>query len=216
MKNVFACVLLAAFIGLVFTGCHRQQPRMKKPVIYVYSNTKQPVEVKLAFNGTLKATYPLYQNGWKFMADTNGNLMDTKTGETYQYLFYDGLSAVEYKSFTEGFCVKTDTVIDFLKHTLTYLGLNEKEQNDMISFWIPELNEKAFSLMRFKTNEACNEGATLKITPAPETEIRVMLEFLPANTYQEIREQKLKPATRSGFTVVEWGGVNLQNTLPEL
>lgn len=211
MKRYVLSSLIIVLCILTVSGCHRTRPMQKKPIVYIYSDKKQEVNVKLDFNGTLRATYPLYKTSWTFMADVDGSLTDTKTGEQFQYLFYDGLSNAGYGHFTEGFSVKTDTVIDFLKHKLSYLGLNEKERNDMISFWLPELNEKEFAFIRFRMNNNCNEVSTLKITPRPYVEIRVMLEFLPMDLYIPLEEQKLSPNHRKGFTVVEWGGTNLSN-----
>lgn len=49
----------------------------------------------------------------------------------------------------------------------------------------------------------------LKITPKPDTVIRVMMQFKGVNNYKEIDEQKLYKVERKGFTVVEWGGTEL-------
>lgn len=201
--------MLLSVIIAFSPACKKPYREVRKPVVYIYPDKKQEVSVQLHFNGTLRATYPLYNTSWNFMADVDGSLTDTKTGEQYQYLFYDGVADINYPAFTEGFTVKTDTVIDFLKHKLIYLGLNEKERNDMISFWLPELNEKEFVQIRFRLNDDCNEIAKLSITPKPETEIRVMIEFRSTDAYKALPAQKLSRHQRKGFTVVEWGGVNL-------
>jgi hypothetical protein len=216
MKKIIGLVL--AFIGLlsVFTGCRPRRYVSKKPVIYVYPEKKQKVSINLDFNGTLRATYPLYKNNWEFMADTDGSLTDLKTGEHFQYLFYDGYSNADYTLYKNGFCIKTDTVVDFLKHTLAYIGLNEKERNDMISFWLPELNANEFAFIHFRLNNGCNDVAKLKISPRPDTEIRVMLEFKGTDSPFPVKEQQLFQCKRKGFTVIEWGGVNLDEILPAL
>jgi hypothetical protein len=211
-KNLllFTVLLTGAWM---FAGCKPHRKVVRKPVIYLYPEKQQQVSVQLQFNGQLRATYPLYQDQWSFMADTDGSLTDTKNGEKYQYLFYDGLSNVEYAPFTSGFAVKTDTVVQFLQHQLKYLGLKDREYHDMISYWLPDLNEKPYTLIRFRPNKNCDEMAKLNIQPQPETEIRVMMEFMPMDTYTALPAQHLPKGIRKGFTVVEWGGIRLDETL---
>ena len=59
-----------------------------KPVIYVYPQNTTTVNIKLNFKGTLGFTYPKYNNGWNFIADSNGIL--NIGNKKYHYLFYDG------------------------------------------------------------------------------------------------------------------------------
>ena len=46
----------------------------------------------------------------------------------------------------------------------------------------------------------------MEITPVPDSILRVHMVFKRIEEPVEIREQTLKPFTRKGFTVVEWGG----------
>lgn len=52
--------------------------------------------------------------------------------------------------------------------------------------------------------------AKLLITPKPDSILRVILVFKPLKKYIEIEPQELKPFTREGFTVVEWGGTQVR------
>jgi len=195
---------------VLVTSCQkRARPVAKKPVIYLYPETRQEVTVKLNFNGKLRATYPQYKNAWNVVADPQGNLTDVTSGHSYQYLFYDGLADVNNDPFTQGFTVNNDSLIPFLQHSLAYVGLNQKEYNDMISFWIPEMNEKKFCLVRFRVGNDCNEISSLAISPQPKTEIRVMIEFITTDEFIPLKKQVLPHYERKGFTVVEWGGLNL-------
>lgn len=205
----FASLLLGLFL---FTQCKTRQPHRetRKPVVYIYPQKKQPVTIELNYKGVLRATYPLLKNNrWEMVADVDGKLTDPVSKKQFNYLFYDGVSNANFTPITEGFCVKNDTLIQFLERSLTCLGLNSTEQNDMISYWLPELNEKQFSLIRFKLNDACNEISILNISPKPTTEIRIMIEFMAVDSYRAVKQQKLVELHRKGFTVVEWGGVNL-------
>lgn len=48
--------------------------------------------------------------------------------------------------------------------------------------------------------------AKLEITPAPDTLLRVFMAFYPSEEAVDIPAQEITPCQRQGFTVVEWGG----------
>jgi len=50
------------------------------------------------------------------------------------------------------------------------------------------------------------EIAKLKTTPEVDTEIRVFMAWKPSDVWVNIEEQELKSTERKGFTLVEWGG----------
>ena len=51
----------------------------------------------------------------------------------------------------------------------------------------------------------------LIIEPKPDNIIRVMMIYKPLNEFILVKEQKLDEVSkRNGFTVVEWGGTELQ------
>ena len=51
----------------------------------------------------------------------------------------------------------------------------------------------------------------LEFSVQPDTIIRVGMIFKGLDGYKNVEEQALKPAPeRNGFTVVEWGGTELQ------
>ena len=65
-----------------------------------------------------------------------------------------------------------------------------------------------YNVITFQTI-AYEKAASLKITPEPDTIIRVNMLWYPSNTNVNINPQELSsinPSTRKGFTVVEWGG----------
>ena len=51
----------------------------------------------------------------------------------------------------------------------------------------------------------------LKVTPTPDSIIRVMMDTKPLDEKITISEQQLTSPTRTGFTVVEWGGTIINN-----
>ena len=50
----------------------------------------------------------------------------------------------------------------------------------------------------------------LKITPEPDTVIRVMMTFKGLEAPIEVEEQKLETPERTGFVAVEWGGTEIK------
>ena len=50
------------------------------------------------------------------------------------------------------------------------------------------------------------DQAKLVITPKPDSLLRVFMVYKPLQQKITVPEQELKPFTRKGFTVVEWGG----------
>ena len=74
-----------------------------KPVIYLYPETETQVTVKMDYSGKLTCTYPAYNNGWQVTAAPDGTLTDA-SGQTYNYLYWEGETATEY-DLSEGFCV---------------------------------------------------------------------------------------------------------------
>ena len=85
------------------------------------------------------------------------------------------------------------------------LGLNDKESTDFIIYWLPVLLKNKISLCAFQSQEFF-DNIKLNITPKPETIIRIFLAIKKLDTPIEIKEQKLEPKQRKGYTVIEWGG----------
>ena len=101
--------------------------------------------MQLTFNGTLTSTYPtLPPEGWTVTAQPDGTLTDEE-GRSYRYLFWEGVADVDWKQ-DSGFLVKAEDAREFLEQSLTQLGLNELEQNDFITYWLPKLEKNGEKL----------------------------------------------------------------------
>ena len=175
-----------------------------KPLIYLYPEKETNVVVKLGNSRLLTTTYPKYNNEWEVVAKPNGELTDS-TGRTYYGLYWEGLNNI-HDSFNDGFVVSRDDTIRFLEEKLAILGLNERETNEFIIYWLPKLEESEYNLIRFESIDNINEQMPLEVNPKPDTIIRVFMEYKPIDNKIDIKEQKLDSLSRNGFTVVEWGG----------
>lgn len=181
----------------------------KKPIIYLYPTEETEVNVILENPEKLTHTYPKYLNSWNVLAKPNGDLKDLETGRNLYALYWEGVNSVK-PNMSEGFVVKGEETITFLEEKLALLGLTEREANEFIIYWLPQLENNKYNFIRFQTMQEINSNMPLKVTPLPDTIIRVMMEFKVLDKYMEISEQILETPTRNGFTVVEWGGTEIR------
>ena len=175
----------------------------KKPVIYLYPEEETEVSVKLAYEGKLTCTYPAYDGGWKVTAKPDGTLTDAK-GQIYNYLYWEGESDAPC-DLSKGFCVAGADTAAFLEDALEKLGLNRREANEFIVYWLPLMEGNAYNLISFDT-AAYEASAKLEIEPAPDTLIRVFMTWQASGAYVEMEPMELTAPERTGFTVIEWGG----------
>lgn len=187
---------------------------IKKPVIYLYPMQETKVSIKLGNEADLITTYPLYDNGWEVVAKPNGDLTDIKTGRNLYALYYECNNAAVFQYAISGFVVAKDDVPAFLEEKLAILGLSEREANEFIIYWLPQLQQSEYNYIRFATIDEINKIMPLDISPTPDKIIRVLMYFKGMNSPIKVREQKLEPVYRAGFTVVEWGGCELKAVKP--
>lgn len=206
-KNVLLTGMITlAAVSILLAGC--TDMKSEKPVIYLYPEQAQEVYVQLELDGEFTCTYPEYDNGWKVKAYPDGTLRDQVTGKEYNYLFWEGASETEY-DLSRGFVVEGKDTAEFLEEKLAYLGLNERESNEFIVYWLPRMEENKYNLITFQ-GEKYTEHAKLKISPEPDSILRVFMAYKPLDKPVDIPEQELEPFEREGFTVVEWGGAEME------
>lgn len=189
----------------------------RKPVIYCYSDKEVDATIRLDPKGHFTFTYPAYQNGWEIQVNAAGGVTDRKTGKKYPYLFWEAASEPLQYQMTEqglpGFVIATDTAVQFLESQLSAMGLNRVEQTDFITFWVPVLQRKPFALVQFLMEASYqNQVAEWIITPSPDAFRRVFMLFSPLEEPAlgtPVIPQKFNSFERNGFTVVEWGGSEL-------
>lgn len=222
MKRVLV-LLLALLLAICTVGCREQKytigedgrPVMSspndptyaaKPVIYLYPEEETQVSVKLDYAGELTAAYPAYENGWTITAYPDGTLTDD-AGREYYCLFWEGVSDAAY-DFSTGFVVPGEETAAFLEDALAKMGLTEKEANEFIIYWLPKMEPNAYNLISFQ-QEAYTDGAALEITPEPDSLLRVFMAWKAVDEPMEIEPQVFESFEREGFTVVEWGGAEI-------
>jgi len=174
-----------------------------KPVVYLYPTKTTTVSVSLGARVT--KSDPIYHGGWQVVAEPNGTLH--VGGKTYNSLFWEGLGYGMYPSITTGTVVKRDQAESTIEQNLHQMGLNAKETADFMAFWAPKLPSSAYVRLTWLQNAAMDRLAPLTVTPRPDSTIRVFLDFAGMDHAVAMPTQALKSYPRSGFTVVEWGGL---------
>lgn len=78
-------------------------------------------------------------------------------------------------------------------------------------YWLPQLEKNKYNFIRFESIEFLNsdEYMPLEITPAPDTLIRILMQYKPLSRPINVTEQILTTPKREGLVVVEWGGTKI-------
>lgn len=178
-----------------------------KPVIYLYPEQTQKVEVKIDVKGGMSYSDPAYNEGWSVVATPSSEITNAADGKTYPYLFWEGRGGM-YKSPTTGWVVDREDVHTFLTTKLSAYGLNEKEIADFVEFWEPRMQQAPYYFVGFHGTEMMNRLAPLSVSPRPDSVFRILMDYKPLQKRIEAEEPTM-PRTfkREGFTLVEWGGV---------
>ena len=119
-------------------------------------------------------------------------------------MYWEG-DGFDKADFSKGFCVKADETAEFLENVLAEIGLNEREANEFIIYWLPVLQQNEYNLISFQ-GENYTKAADLIVSPKPDSVLRVFMSFKPLKEPVEIEPQAFENFERKGFTVVEWGG----------
>lgn len=206
-----------------------------KPVLYFYPSKDTKVSIIFQKQMQFFSTAPSYNNGWFILAHPDGTLNDltsnpqpcddVNTNEfgleyakeaclqnVYPYLYWSGVPQGEHFPIPkQGWDIPKENLVSFLHKSLSKLGLNQKEQNDMVSYWKVRMTETGAPYYRvsFLQTSELNAFVPMNISPKPDTYLRVFMVWFPLykKPTEEPTQQTLTPVNRKGFTVVEWGGL---------
>ena len=174
-----------------------------KPILYLYPTDDMNINVKLEKDNNIITSYPKYDNGWNVFVSKDGIIH--YNNREYYALYWD-----EYNDnnvdFSTGFYVDSKSAIEFLEEKLDIIGLNNREANEFIMYWLPILEENKQSLVYFELTEEREKNNKLIIYPKPDSFLRINMHIKKIYGKIDIEEQKLDTFDRNGFTVVEWGG----------
>ncbi|MEI8130657.1 MAG: hypothetical protein WCG55_04110 [bacterium] len=205
-----------------------------KPVIYLYPPKPTAVSVSFLTHVKIDRAIPSYTNKWNVEAYPDGTLRDLQPNATncatidyslpggdyakeacpkatYPYLYWSGNTQNVYPQPTTGWVVSKDELAQLLASKLTDMGLSEKEKDDMTSYWVPEMLAKNAPYYRvsFIQTKDMNAFIPMQVTPTPDTVFRIFLDWQPLSKKPttSLAPEKIDRLDRSGFTLVEWGGL---------
>lgn len=180
-----------------------------KPILYLYPEKETNLSVKYVRSDLLTTTYPKYEDDWNVTASPDGTLTD-KNDRKYYALYWEGID--KYKpDYSEGFYVEKAEVAAFLEEKLQKIGLNYKEQNEFIMYWLPKFEENEKSIVYFSLTDELNEREPLEFSTKPDSLLRIRMYIKKVNEKpSNLTEQPLPTFERKGFTAVEWGGTIIE------
>ncbi len=181
------------------------QAECGKPVIYLYPERTTEVSVIVKPMGGMTFSEPAYEDGWTVIAQPDGRLTDS-AGTRWPYLFWEGRGGL-YEQPKKGWVVAQADVERLLDEKLAALGLLVHEVADFKEFWLPRMQSAPYYFVTFLGNRAMDELAPLTVSPVPDTIIRVLMDFSPLSERKSVTPFTIRTPVRSGFVVVEWGGV---------
>ncbi len=184
---------------------------VRKPVIYIYPQTAMTVRVQLEVAGKYVAQYPKMNrdDGWEVRAQPNGDLLDPRTEKTYAYLFWEAERAEQFViDESKASLVARESVVDFLDKMASAYQLTPRERTDFVSYWMAPMQANAFSMVQFLDVDYTSY-AKMRVTPEPDSIIRMFMVFKAATGLERVGNPSMPTVERRGFTVVEWGGANL-------
>ena len=215
-RRILRIILIIVYLFIIpatfFLAFDSASTISDKPIIYIYPQEETKVSVKVGYPENLICTYPKYEDGWDVIASPDGTLKDIKTGRNLYALYWEGIRTKE-GNIEDGFVVKGENVASFLEEKLDILGLNDREAEEFIVYWLPILEKNEYNFIRFYEKEEIDEMMPLEINPEPETLIRVLMGWKKIDKNIEVKEQKLEKVQRTGYTVVEWGGTEIKGSV---
>ena len=177
-----------------------------KPVLYLYPTEETKVTVDFEHENMLTTTYPKFNKKWTVIAKPNGDLYD-ENGKYYYALYWEEKKNHDV-NFNVGFYVEKENAIEFLEEKLEIIGLNDREKNEFIMYWLPILEKNEKNLVYFELTEERDSYNKINISPKPDSILRVAMHVKKVDKKINIKEQILTPFNREGFVAVEWGGVS--------
>ncbi|KAJ3435152.1 hypothetical protein M0812_02283 [Anaeramoeba flamelloides] len=116
------------------------------------------------------------------------------------------------------FCVNLQNLAEFLSDQLSMIGFTSKEINDLIIYWVPQLEQiddlEWVQVQFLDETSEYSKIAKLEIEPKPNVEKRIFVLFRPLENQlfdlgEQLNIQPIGNREGKGFVAVEWGGMIL-------
>lgn len=189
---------------------HAQGVSVKKPNIYLYSDTDMSVNISLGNDKLITVSDPVYSfessRGWKAEI-VNGSLNGCE-----DFLFYEAVVPAEIFDTDNGYLLNSGTLTKDMEAILEATGYSQKEKEDFIDYWSEELDTSKTYLMCPQEEAVINGIMPLYSSKKADSINRYWYYFIEVTDenihYKNILSlSDVKPITRVGYTIVEWGGM---------
>lgn len=179
-----------------------------KPNIYLYSNEETEAKVTFDVPQWLRVSDPLYEGSWQARVLGDGGIV-MEDGSEHGYLFYESETQPFYFQKEEGWRIGAETRQEQFRSILEAYGFNEKETLDFLEFWVTRLDPGEDYMMYPQMTGTVDRAMPLTVVPACDSVFRLWFTFEKASEMTDVKEPEIVEAERSGFTLVEWGGIIL-------
>lgn len=187
---------------------------VRKPVVYLYPETTTDLRVRVDIDGDFLAVYPpTHEGAWNVTAEPDGALLDRATGRRHRYLFWEGTSAGFTLDPARAHCVPRGESAAFLERACSRFALTDLECGDLVTYWLPALAKNPYNLIQFVDEDTYGRYARLTVEPRPDAVIRPFLIFRGSDVPVAVGAPELPQRARGRFTLVEWGGADLDAAL---
>jgi len=213
--KTFKNITLISFIVLIFAtfilplnSCNKHDNNDKdtvkvyKPNIYIYSQKKILLDVKINFpqGGKIIASIPKYTNCWHVLVDTNG-LINKK----YTYLFYESKQPNVWQK-KYGWIISKNELKSFFEKNMKKYGFNNSEIKDFTDFWIPKLKGFKFFKIYPQTDVLINKVIKLNFSKQPNKILRLYYVIKGSDVENDkLIKPLIKKFDRKGYYITEWG-----------
>lgn len=182
-----------------------------KPAVYLYPEKTMSINVKVKPVGPMTYTIPQYPDGgWTVRAEPNGDIF--YQNKRFDYLYYEAeIPDSEIVEPQEGYVVKYSELENLFNEILPKLGLNKKESTQFEEYWLDVLPKAPYYSVKIIPESNLDHIAPLTFSVKPDSIKRVTLSFAPLDKQIELPKPTILPFKRTGFTVIEWGGLFKRN-----
>lgn len=178
-----------------------------KPNIYLYPIEEMDVTLVFPIESRLLTVIPDYHQTWEVKVKPSGEIKENN--QSYAYLFYESMTTVTHFQKQNGWVIPAENRVEVFEDILQAYHFNQTEIDDFIEFWDERLDDTQVYIMYPQDTKAVDLAMPLDVYPTPDSIYRLWFIF-EAFDDQIITSPQITPINRSGFTLVEWGGIILE------
>jgi hypothetical protein len=180
-------------------------PMMAEPIVYLWPERELDFTLRVDDVKIASAWPPARANTWVGRATPAGELV--VEGERHDRLFWEGFGR-ELPLLDGALIVTPETAAPALESLARRAGLEGREVAEFVEAWAPRAARMDRAQIRVMDPVEVAARVPLVVEPRPDTELRFYIELshAPDGARPGAIAMPSAPA-RSGFVVVEWGGI---------